>query len=200
MGAKLEEAGFDPHRKASRLPPLPRPLDPIVASLFENTLSRGGDILNLHLTNGQAPRLARARRVFTIALRDECACPRLDREIAICRAALLVDCAYEWGHHLPLVKRAGLSEEQARALADWRGSASLFEPRHQALLAFVDQMCERKGVVEEAAFAELQTHYSPQEIVELANCASTYYATGLYMKALGLIPDEPGRKAAPGSF
>lgn len=194
------EVEDDPHAKVSRLPPLPKPLDPMVAELFENTRQRGGHILNLHLTTGHAPRLSRAKRPFTYALRNECACPRLYRELAICRTAINVECDYELHHHHPMALQAGLSQAQFHALRDWRAKRELFDARQLAVLAYVDEMTLRKGVVSDAVYAELARHFSPQEIVELSYTATSYYASGLFMKALAIQPDPPHKKAAPGRF
>jgi 4-carboxymuconolactone decarboxylase len=190
----------DPHAKVSRLPALPKPLDPIVADLFENTRQRGGHILNLHKVSGHAPRLTRAKRPFTYALRNECDCPRLYRELAICRTAVNVECDYELHHHHPLALQAGLSEAQFQAVRDWQASADLFDEKSRAVLAYVDEMTLQKGVVAEATFQELARHFSPGEIIELSYNATSYYASGLFMKALAIEPDEEGKVAAPGKF
>jgi alkylhydroperoxidase family enzyme len=190
----------DPHAKVSRLPPLPKPLDPMVAELFDDTRRRGGHILNLHKVSGHAPRLTRAKRPFTYALRNECTTPRLYRELAICRTAINVECDYELHHHHPLALQAGLSQAQFQALRNWRAKPELFDERQRAVLAFVDEMTLRKGVVEDATFAELARFFSPQEIVELGYTATNYYASGLFMKAMAIEPDAPHKKAAPGKF
>jgi alkylhydroperoxidase family enzyme len=190
----------DPHLKVSRLPALPQPLDPIVAELFENTRQRGGHILNLHKVSGHAPRLTRAKRPFTYALRNDCDCPRLYRELAICRAAINVECEYELHHHYPLALKAGLSETQFAALRDWKEQAALFDEKQRAVLAYVDEMTLHKGNVSDATFSELARHFSAREIVELSYNATSYYASGLFMKALAIEPDEEGKKAAPGIF
>jgi len=186
--------------KISRLPPLPEPLDPIIEELFADTTSRGGHVLNLHLTKAHAPKLARAGRPLTRALRNECISPRLLREIAIVRTSILVGCAYELHHHRPLVLAAGLSEAQFNALRDWRPQRHLFNASQQALLAYVDCLCMEKGEVDDATFAAMKKHFSPQEIVELTLCATHYYASGLFMKAMQIVIDEPHKKAAPGKF
>jgi 4-carboxymuconolactone decarboxylase len=194
------EDGDDPHAKVSRLPGLPKPLDPIVAQLFEDTRKRGGHILNLHRTNGHAPKLSRAKRPFTYALRNECDVPRMFRELAICRTAINVDCAYELHHHYPLALQSGISEAQFEALKDWNARRDLFEPAQLAVLAYVDEMTLQKGAVSDATFAELARHFNAQEIVEITYNSTSYYASGLYMKALGIMADPPERKAAPGKF
>ena len=188
------------HVKVSRLPALPQPLDPIVADLFENTRQRGGHILNLHKVSGHAPRLTSAKRPFTYALRNACECPRLYRELAICRAAINVECDYELHHHHPLALQAGLSEAQFQAVRDWRDHLDLFDAKALSVLAYVDEMTLLKGVVAQATFDELARHFSPQEIIELSYNATSYYASGLFMKALAIEPDEEGKLAAPGKF
>jgi len=191
---------FDPHQKVSRLPPLPHPLDPLVQSMFDETRARGGDILNLHLTNGHAPRVGQSKRVLTHALRNDCDCPRIYRELAICRSAFLVDCPYELKHHLPLVQRAGLSAAAAEAISDWRAEPELFDAAQRAILTYVDEIMLKKGVVSDEVFAELQKHLSSQFIVELTLNATVYYSNGLFMKALGVQADEGHKVAAPGKF
>ncbi len=186
--------------KVSRLPPLPEPLDPIITELFEDTASRGGSILNLHLTKAHAPKLQAAGRHITRALRNECDAPRVLREIAILRASILVGCAYEEHHHRPLAAAAGLTPEQVDAVKDWRPKAQLFDDRQQALLAYVDQLALNKGDVDDATFAAMEKHFSPQEIVELTMCATSYYGGGIFMKAMRIKLDDPHKKAAPGKF
>ena len=46
----------------------------------------------------------------------------------------------------------------------------------------------------------MQQHFSPQEIVELTMCATSYYGGGIFMKAMRIQLDEPHKKAAPGKF
>ncbi|HZS64185.1 MAG TPA: carboxymuconolactone decarboxylase family protein [Xanthobacteraceae bacterium] len=186
--------------KVSRLPPLPEPLDPVVYELFEDTTSRGGSILNLHLTKAHAPKLSRAGRHTTRALRSECVSSRLLREIAIVRTSILVGCAYEMHHHRPLALQAGLSEGQFEALLDWLPQRHQFNDQQQALLRYVDQLILDKGNVDDATFAGMEKHFSPQEIVELTLCATQYYGSGLFMKAMQIRLDDPHKKAAPGKF
>lgn len=186
--------------KVSRLPPLPEPLDPIVHELFEDTTSRGGSILNLHLTKAHAPKLSLAGRHTTRALRSECISSRRLREIAIVRTSILVGCAYELHHHRPLALQAGLSETQVEALQDWAPQRHLFDEKEQALLAYVDELMLKRGDVEDATFAAMEKRFSPQEIVELTLCATQYYGSGLFMKAMRIKLDEPHKKAAPGKF
>lgn len=180
--------------QVSRLPPLPEPIDPIALGLFEDSLARGGPILNLHLVQAHAPKLARARRPYATALRNECAAPRLLREVAIVRACQIVGCDYELAQHGPMVLAAGLSPAQYDALADWRSRSDLFEPRERALLAYLDCLGLAKGEVDDATFAGMEKHFSAQEILELTLCFTNYYGSGLMMRALRIAIDAPEQK------
>jgi AhpD family alkylhydroperoxidase len=186
--------------KVSRLPPLPDPIDPIALGLFEDTLARGGHILNLHLTQAHAPKLAKARRPYTKALRSDCIAPRLLREIAIVRASQIVGCDYELNQHRPMAVAAGLSQAQCDALADWRSYAELFDEKQRALLAYLDGLGLWKGEVDDATFAGMERYFSSQEILELTLCFTSYYGSGLMMRALRIAIDAPEKKAAPGKF
>ena len=186
--------------KVSRLPPLTIPLDPIIKKLFEETHERGGHLLNLHKTNAHAPRLSRAKKPLTYALRNECDLPRIYREMAICRTAQIVGCDYEVGHHMPLLKMAGASDEQADKLSTWFDNRHLYDEKQLAVLAMTEEMMNNKGEVSDETFAKVEKHFSSQEIVELLYNSTTYYGNGLFMKALKIQRDAPHRKAAPGKF
>jgi AhpD family alkylhydroperoxidase len=186
--------------KVSRLPALREPLDPITLGLFEDTVARGGQILNLHLMNGHAPKLAHTRRPFTKALRSECAAPRMLREMAIVRASQIVGCDYELNQHRTMLLSAGFSQAQFDALADWRSKSELFDERELALLAYFDCLGFKKGDVDDATFAGMEKHFSPQEIIELTQSFTSYYGSGLFMRALRLEIDAPGKKTAQGEF
>jgi AhpD family alkylhydroperoxidase len=190
----------DPHRRISRLPPLPAPLDPICRRLFDETRERGGHVLNLHVATAHAPRLVETKRPFSMALRSECEAPRALRELAILRTGLMLDCPYELDHHAPLALRAGVTQAQIEGLGDWSAHRSLYDDRQQALLAFLDEMFGRAGEVSDAIFEDMRRQFSPREIVELIYTATTYYGTALVIKSLRIVEDEPHVRATPGRF
>jgi alkylhydroperoxidase family enzyme len=185
-------------KPVSRLPRVPDPPpDPMLRELFEETRRKGGDVINLHLTIGHAPAIAKARRAMANALRFEAAMPRSLRELAIVRTGQIVGGDYELNQHLPMARASGLSPAQVDAIGAWRDS-SLFDARQRALLGYVEQMAGRAGEVDDATFAELQRHFTPQEIVELTVVVANYYGTGLITKALRIAIEDDGRQTATG--
>jgi alkylhydroperoxidase family enzyme len=186
-----------PKGQVSRLPPLPDPpTDPILIALQEDTRSRGGEVINLHLTMGHAPKIAKARRSLSGALRREAATPRILRELAIVRTAQIVRSDYELNQHLPMALKVGLTQQQLDELPTWRDS-SAFDERQRALLAFVEQLLDG-GDVDDPTYAAFARHFSPQEIIEISVTATNYYATGLLTRALRIQIEDDGRQTASG--
>lgn len=193
-------APFSHTRKVSRLPPLPEKVDPIMEKRFADQRARGAEPINLHLAQGHAPTLSAAKGEFTWKLRNETKLGRKLLELVIVRVASGMECAYELHHHLPMIAQAGYSEAQIKAVrGDWKKDRALFQPKEQALLAFVDELTDR-GNVSDATWAETAKHFSSQEIVEACYCATSYYANAMFVKAVRLEVDPPGRHTAMGKF
>jgi 4-carboxymuconolactone decarboxylase len=182
--------------QVSRLPPLPDPpTDPILLELQEDTRSRGGEVINLHLTLGHAPKIAKARRALSGVLRREAATPRVLRELVIMRTAQIVCSDYEMNQHIPMALKSGLSQQQLDEIATWRDS-KLFDEKQRAVLAYVEQLLAG-GDVDDATFAALAKHFTPQEIIEISVTANNYYGTGLLTRALRIEVETDGRHTAP---
>lgn len=180
----------------SRLPPLPRPLDPILQGMFEQRRAMGGAVINLTLTTGHAPKFARASAAMAFAIRFDTSTPRRLIELAIFRTAQIVGSDYELNQHKPLMQMCGYGEQQIGEIADWRRSSS-FDDEQRALLGYVEQMAHG-GNVDDATFAALSRYFTPQQIVEISYTVGTYYSTGLLTKALRIEPERDGRLTVPG--
>lgn len=195
-----KKAPFSHTRKISRLPPLPEKIDPLMEERFAQQRARGAEPINLHLAQGHAPVLSKAKGEFTWKLRNETKLGRKLLELVIVRVASGMDCAYELHHHLPMIAQAGYSQAQIEAVrGDWKKDMALFQPKEQALLAFVDELCDR-GNVSDATFAETSKHFSSQEIVETCYAATSYYANAMFVKAVRLEVDAPHVRTAMGTF
>lgn len=186
-------------KSVSRLPPLGDAWDdPTLQAVFNDTLSRGGSVLNLHLATGHAPRIAKARRALAHSLRNEAKTSRLLRELAIVRTAQLAASDYELNQHLPLALASGLTQRQIGDIERWKGS-ELFNEKQKALLAYVDEVIAG-GNVSDKTFAALAGYFTPEEIVEITVTATHYYANCLLTKSLGIQVETDGRAAAPGKM
>ncbi len=181
---------------ASRLPALPDPSDPYLKEMFAKIHAKGGQPLNIHLVQGFAPQLAKARLDMAYALRYDVITPALMREMAILRTGQILHSDYELDQHLPLARACGMTDAQIAALPDWRGS-NLFDDRERALLAYTEALDEHGGDVDDATYDAFAKLFSPQEIVEITITIVTYYGTGQLTKALRVKPEGDGRQSAP---
>jgi alkylhydroperoxidase family enzyme len=180
----------------SRLPALPDPSDPYLKEMFAKVRAKGGQPLNIHLVQGFAPKLARARLDMAYALRYDVVTPALLREMAILRIGQILNSEYELDQHVPLAKVCGVTDAQIAALPDWRASA-LFDEKQRALLGYTEAVALHGGEVDDATYAAFAKQFSPQEIVEITITIITYYGTGQLTKALKVKVETNGARSAP---
>jgi AhpD family alkylhydroperoxidase len=94
------------------------------------------------------PALTKAFLRFNVHLLYSSTLPPRIRELAILRVAHRRDCAYEWTHHVPLAKEAGVRADEIAAVR--RGSdgwaAGEFE---RAVLTGVDELDEKSQLSDE---------------------------------------------------
>ena len=174
-------------KKVSRLPALPDPLPAEIEAQFAERLAKTGRILNLHHMVSHAPAQANASMQMAMSLRSQTDTPRLYIELAIVRSVQIADGHYELKQHLPMLLAAGLSQAKIDGLEAWR-SSDLFDPKERAVLAYAEGVADR-GNVSDAAFADLEAYFTPQQIMELTYAAGSYYGTALITNALRLQPE-----------
>jgi AhpD family alkylhydroperoxidase len=146
---------------------------------------------NLFTTLGRHRGLFRGWLFFAGRLMPGGKLPRRDTEILILRVARNADCEYERRHHVRLGRRAGLTaEEIARAGEDGTDGWS---PREAALLRAADEL-HADRVLSDALFAELRTHLSETELIELCLLVGHYEMLAMTINSLGIEPEpEPAR-------
>jgi len=168
------------------LPLVQNPDDPLLREQFD-TLAAGSGILNLHRMMAHAPALMKASGAMALAFRRDTKLPRAMAELAILRAAQVLDAPYVWTRHVPLARDCGVTEQQMDELASWPDNAA-FTPAQKAALGFAEKAAQRRPVDGSVA-AELRRHFSPREIVELAMVVGFYVSTAIFITALA-VPAE----------
>ena len=162
--------------------------DPLVKEEFAR-LAAGRGVLNLHRMMAHAPVLMQASGNMAMALRNKTKLARSTAELAILRAAQVVDCDYVWGRHVSLARAAGVTEQQLEQIARWRDSAA-FTPAERLALGFAEKVAGGTRVDDEA-FTAIRREFSQQEIVELTMLIAFYVSTATFINTLA-VPDEPG--------
>ena len=165
--------------KASRMPDLG---EAQLRELGANRAASGTAIINLSLTTGHAPNIAKATSQVAQALRNDAVSPRLLRELAILRTAHVARSEYEFVQHVKLARGCGYPQAKIDAVPNWTAS-NLFDDKERVVLAYVDQFT-RGGNVDDAAWSAMEKTFTPREIVEFSITIGNYYGNGLLTRAL----------------
>jgi 4-carboxymuconolactone decarboxylase len=168
------------------LPLVENPDDPFVRDQIDK-LAAGNGILNLHRMMAHAPALMKASGDMALAFRRDTALPHPTAELAILRAAQLLDAPYVWTRHVPLARDCGVTAQQMNEIASWPDSTA-FTPAQKAALGFTEKAVQHLPLDQSAA-AELRRHFTVREIVELAMVVGFYVSTAIFVKALA-VPAE----------
>ncbi|WP_379554336.1 carboxymuconolactone decarboxylase family protein [Qipengyuania sp. DGS5-3] len=111
------------------------------------------------------------------------------RELGQTRAGFLVGSQFVYSQHMKAARFAGLTDEQAEAIAHWP-TATCFDAKERAVLAYTDALVLQYGRVPDALFDELKAHLSEVEIIELTYITCTYMMHGIMSRAFKLEYDD----------
>lgn len=114
--------------------------------------------------------------------------PRRDTELVVLRVAHLRDADYEWQKHVPLARRAGLTEtdvERVTAGPDAPG----WTPRQRSLLAATDALVTTRDV-DDATWDAVRAHLDERGALELVLLAGHYDMLAAVIAALRIRPER----------
>ena len=83
-------------------------------------------------------------------------------------------------------RHAGATEAKIAAIDD--ESSDLLTPRERAAIRFADRLAVDHHKVDDALWAELRSHFSEAEIIELAAHTTLYIGFGRFNEIVGLEP------------
>jgi alkylhydroperoxidase family enzyme len=143
--------------------------------LLKNRRTNGAGLTPLDLTLLHSPPLARGFLQFFTAVRNATGTtlPADVSELAMCRVAALNGAAFEWMHHAPLLRKAGVSSEgletvrtAAEGTVGYHGEGGL-SSKLWATLAYIDEMT-KKVKVSDKTFEGIRKYFNERQIVELS--------------------------------
>jgi 4-carboxymuconolactone decarboxylase len=183
-----------PSPPGPRIPPLaPDERDDQARELLAGARIGGGDA-NIFTTLVRHPGLFRKWMPFGGKLLAGKLPPR-DRELLILRTGWNCRAEYEWGQHVLIGARAGLTPEdiaRVPAGADGGGGWTALET---ALLRAADELHDDQCVGDET-WAVLEAHYDTQQMIELPMLVGQYHMVAMTLNSLGVQLD-PGLEGFP---
>jgi len=126
---------------------------------------------------------------FCLKLLVRSAFDRRERELVILRVAHTCSADYEWHHHVPIGRRAGLTDAEIervtdRTIAEW-------ETRDRALLAATDELLDRRTLDDNTWDALVAVGLSQEQLIELPMLVGHYALLAGTLNALGIRIEEP---------
>ncbi len=161
-----------------------------LAAFIARVKAERGKLINLYRVLLNSPPIAESWLDFNSTVRYKTTLDAALREMIILRISLLNGAEYQAQiHGSSHALKAGVTQAQIEALADWQASA-LFTPAQRAALAWTDAMT-RDINVPDALHTELKRHFDDRAIVEISVLAGAYNMHTRVGRALK-IDIEPG--------
>jgi alkylhydroperoxidase family enzyme len=125
--------------------------------------------------------------------------PAREREIAILRIGWLCRSGYEWAQHVPIGRRAGLTDDEV-ARIKVGPAAEGWSEADRALLAACDEL-HGDHFISDSTWAALKAHFSDRQCMNLVFTVGQYTQVSMMLNSFGvqldaglvLDPDLDGR-------
>lgn len=171
--------------QTARIAPVEEPYEPQIHILLSDMMPAGVPPIRLFRTFARNPRMTAAmRRWGRYELSKDLSLDLRCRELVIDRTCARCGAEYEWGVHVAFfADRAGLTSAQIRSIV--RGDAEdacWTEPRERALLRAVDALHD-KSDLEDPQWADLESHFTPDAILDLLFLCGWYHAISFVARA-----------------
>jgi alkylhydroperoxidase family enzyme len=175
-----------------------RPTEPRLAPLEESEWSaeqrellapmrRDGGVYNVFTTLARHPKLMKRWLPFANHLLFKSSLAARDRELLILRVACLAGSEYEWGQHVVIAGREGLSAAEIARVAE--GPAGGWAEADAALLRAADELYE-ESCLSEASWAALRRRFGEVEIMDLVFTVGGYALLAMALNSFGVRLDK----------
>lgn len=118
--------------------------------------------------------------------------PPPERELAVLRVAWVCGAPFEWGEHVHLAERIGISRQSVERIT--QGSSAAGWTEHEAaILCGVDELILDQ-TLHEQTYATLARQWSERQLIEYLQMVGHYVATAFVQNSLRtrLADDNPG--------
>jgi len=172
---------------APRISPLPpEERTGVARELLDSAQMASGPDANIFATLVRAPGLFRRWLPFGGRLLNG-RIPARERELLILRTGWNCGSPYEWGQHVPIATRAGLTAEEIDRVP--AGPGASWQPFDAALLSAADELHER-WCISDATWEVLADRYDTHQLIEVPMLVGHYHLVAMTLNTLGVELDE----------
>ncbi|MCB1692459.1 MAG: carboxymuconolactone decarboxylase family protein [Pseudomonadales bacterium] len=147
-----------------------------------------GNVLNIFRTLSNHPKLAKRWMVFANHILGKSTLSVRDREIAILRIGWLCKAEYEWGQHVVIAKRAGMTDEEIENIKTGADAPGWAE--HERLLIKATDELHNDAFVSDETWAGLSKTYSTEQIMDIVFTVGQYNLVSWALNSFGVQLDK----------
>lgn len=167
---------------------------PELSALFERVFAQRGNVPNMFRVMAHRPEIFATMQAHFAAVLNTGTVPTKLKELIIVRTSQVNDTPYCLASHTILAKGLGWSDDQLSNLAQWQQRED-FSPAEKTTLRLAETVTRDAHAVTDEQFAELRSHYSEGEIVELLCAIGLFNYFNRFNNALKMEPTKPGEGA-----
>jgi alkylhydroperoxidase family enzyme len=147
-----------------------------------------GRVFNIFRTLAVHPKLLKKWLVFGNHILNKSTLPPRDRELLILRVGWLCRAEYEWGQHVVIGKKAGLTDDEIGRVKEGPDAAGWSE-FDAALLRAVDDL-RAQAFISDAVWDALAATYDTRQLLDLIFTVGQYNLVSMALNTLGVRLDE----------
>jgi len=170
---------------APRIAPLQPPYEAGVKSMLDKWMppNSGMEPLGLFRTLGVHAELAARMRPLGAGILGHGLLEARLREVMIHRTCAVCGAEYEWGVHAVAFGRPlGFTDVQLACTLHGSAEDALWSDAERAVYRLADELHE-SGDISDPMFAELERHFSPEQILELVVISGWYHTISFVVRA-----------------
>ncbi len=154
-----------------------------------------GPVLNILATLAHHPKLLKRWMVFGNHVLSKSSLPARERELVILRIGWLCRSEYEWGQHVAIARRVGVTDEEIDRVT--RGpEAEGWSVLDRAFLRATDEL-HADAFVSDETWATLAEHLDTEQRLDLIFAVGQYNLVSMALNSLG-VQRDPGVEGFPG--
>jgi alkylhydroperoxidase family enzyme len=111
-----------------------------------------------------------------------------ERELLVLRTAWNCQSEYEWGQHVSLGRRIGLSDHEIRDVSEGPDAPAWAEG-DRLLLRAADEL-HRDSEISQETWSSLAEGHDEQEMIEILMVVGFYHLVAMVLKSVGVPPDD----------
>ena len=114
--------------------------------------------------------------------------PARDRELLILRTGWRCQSVYEWGQHVLIGRRAGLTDDEIERIKDGPDAVG-WDPFDATLLRAADELHD-DACITDATWKMLSERYDERQLIEVPMLVGQYHLVSYALNSLGVPRDE----------